>query len=416
MVASAVGALQPLGCPSCAGLVPLGDADAVTCPFCGTRVDIPADHRAARDAARKDAASRSEATALYRALGVPPRAPLRWAARSAGRFALALGILFPVPATLVIYFINRKPVFGVQLYDVLTGEQQVLAGFAAPFILVFLGIVLAAAARRHAIFRGRLQSALAARPPERPGGAASCRHCGGPLDVGPRDLGVRCLYCGADNLVRMPASWVAAMRSQQARVAAAIESIAADVAAERRRYRRSLIARVVGGGLALGAPIALVAGMMSGADTTIYGPHETPAWGPAIAGSLRTGCAPHVFDLAPIILTDDDCVPEGCVARTLLPLRRGDRVTIATGAPPERRRAQPLPASATVVFERHVVGWLSGGDPTRTEWGETLAKLEVVEGKPVDIVADASGWFRVTTVLPGARAGEWYSLCALATE
>jgi hypothetical protein len=55
--------------------------------------------------------------------------------------------------------------------------------------------------------RRDLQAALATKPPKTQGGPACCRHCDAPLDVQAGALGVRCPYCGADNLVQVPAAW-----------------------------------------------------------------------------------------------------------------------------------------------------------------------------------------------------------------
>jgi LSD1 subclass zinc finger protein len=85
-----------------------------------------------------------------------------------------------------------------------------LGGFL--FLCVVRPVLLVANARRVARVRQMLQAALAARPPERPGGPATCRSCGAPLDVPEGALGVRCVYCREHNLVAIPESWIARAR------------------------------------------------------------------------------------------------------------------------------------------------------------------------------------------------------------
>src|SRR5207253_1658793 len=127
---SEAAALEALRCGNCDGAVPLGDGDAIKCPYCAAVVAIPGRHRARRDAQR-----------------------------------------------------------------------------------------VGASGRRRLVERGKLQAELAAKPPSRPGGPARCRRCDAPLDVKPGDLGVRCFYCRTDNLVAMPADWIARMKSGTAEIA-----------------------------------------------------------------------------------------------------------------------------------------------------------------------------------------------------
>lgn len=63
--------------------------------------------------------------------------------------------------------------------------------------------------------RRRLQAELVAQPPSHADGPALCRECGAALTVPATAFGVRCDYCGADNLVALP-SWLVSQSKQVA--------------------------------------------------------------------------------------------------------------------------------------------------------------------------------------------------------
>jgi hypothetical protein len=86
-------------------------------------------------------------------------------------------------------------------------QMHVSADLEVAAVLYFLGVVpIALAWRTSQSISGleALQSKLAAAPASADGGDACCRGCGAPLDVKPGALGTRCMYCGADNLLRIP--------------------------------------------------------------------------------------------------------------------------------------------------------------------------------------------------------------------
>ena len=365
---------------------------------------------ALRQADRDDAGSRARAAELFRSLGRPPSPIARFLVGSVARIAIVAAILVPLPITAAVLFIaHGGGMFGVQLYDVLTGAQQAGLTIVAPLVLLAIGLVLAGAARRNAIALGGLRAALAARPPERSGGTALCRRCGAALEHGPSDLGVTCLYCRADNLLRMPVAWLARMKRHQIDLGAAVDSAEAALATERRRYRRSMmlatglgragprhpgtdrVARLRRGGHAAGAR----------RDPRLAGDRARARRAASLRGEHHR--------LGPIILTDGECVDTGCVPRRLFALRKGERLRMVTGAPEKWRRATPL--DATVLIDRHVQRFIGGGDPDRKDWGDEIAKLRVREGQPAQFRAPLAGWYRATAVIPGAKAGEWYSLC-----
>jgi len=66
-------------------------------------------------------------------------------------------------------------------------------------------------------------AAFAASPPSAPGEPPNCRQCGAPLSVQPDDVLVRCVFCGAESIVRLDKPAMATLRR---RVASAQSSLA----------------------------------------------------------------------------------------------------------------------------------------------------------------------------------------------
>jgi len=64
---------------------------------------------------------------------------------------------------------------------------------------------------------------FAASPPSAPGEPPNCRQCGAPLSVQPDDVLVRCVFCGAESIVRLDEPAMATLRT---RVASAQASLA----------------------------------------------------------------------------------------------------------------------------------------------------------------------------------------------
>ena len=405
------GRMDPLTCPGCRAPVPLGDGDHFPCPYCGADVELPVEYRILRDATAADAEARARAAEIFASVGRPPSALARLLIRSIGFLLLVSGVLIPVPVVLVTAFIHFGGTpFDLQLYDVLSEKQQAALTISSPFVAAAVGFLLIGAARKKAIAVGRIKAALAARPPPREGGRALCRSCGAALEHGPGDLGARCVYCGADNLLRMPAVWLERMKRYQAGLAP-IHDAWRELEAERARHRRRLAWRSALAAPLLAIPIlVLVRGC--GPPSSLDPARATPDWQTAIASRLhQLPCRGGTIDLAPIMLAPGDCVEGGCVRRILLPLRKGERVLAVTGAPEEMRRANPLTTASLIRFDRHVMHWLGDDDPDRAAWGEEVARLRIREGAPGEFRAPTSGWFRATVVIDGATAGQWYSLC-----
>ncbi|HVY48279.1 MAG TPA: hypothetical protein VHB21_20470, partial [Minicystis sp.] len=238
--------LEPLLCPGCGAPVPLEDADALRCPFCGANVPVPASYRALVAGRRLAEADRARLRAAYAALGAPPGLLLRFWARSARAtlwivrwwtlvplfVAAEFFVSFPLPRL----FARAAPRWGFCLVDVLGPTLYMLACTLTFVALVLLPQILLRYRGRVASCRGALAANMAARPPATPGGPATCNECGAPLGVAAGELGVRCAYCGTDNLVALPPEFVQRMASAnvmrhadatEALAAAAVETAAA---------------------------------------------------------------------------------------------------------------------------------------------------------------------------------------------
>jgi LSD1 subclass zinc finger protein len=255
--------MEILACPACGGQVPLGDADVVPCPFCGAPVELPEAHRALRDAERKDAAARTDAAALFARYGKKPSLPLRIAAVMFHPVFLILDGFFIMLllAMMAVIFIGQllSPLLHNNVWDTLPDAPKGYGMFAIAASSVLLGITLGIYGRRRLLTLRSLQAALAARPPTRPGESAMCRECGAPLHVPDGAEGVRCAYCHADNLVEVPADWIAGFEKSRAKVGSAIEEAVVWLHAEHQRFRRSLILQLsISGGVLL-AFITLIA-------------------------------------------------------------------------------------------------------------------------------------------------------------
>lgn len=240
--------LTPLLCGACRGPVPLVDADRTPCPFCGAVVELSPAYRALVTGQRalERSASRAES---WRALGRPPSPLLRFFATAFSPVSLFFFTFVASPLIGLALTLGAVLLLGalvhVQLFEVFADFPWDWAFVLVGYVFVWAGALLGVAGTRRALALGPLQAALAAKAPEREGGVATCRQCGAPLSYGPRDLGVRCAYCETDNLLTIPASWVARMRARVTASERALEDVARAWVVERARlsaFRLKLVA------------------------------------------------------------------------------------------------------------------------------------------------------------------------------
>ncbi len=394
--------LEILRCPTCNAPVPLGGGDDVACPYCGASFPVPEKHRALRDAERRRASERDEARALYDTLGHPPGALARaWGQVATGCVWLFLWpIGFAVDALLIakgLEVLSRS--VGASLFEVLPGP--VVWGGVGVVLYVTLAIPIAIGVYGNRRTKGRqqLQAALAALPPDREGGPVRCHSCGAPLDVGPGDLGLACLYCGADNLVRMPEAWVANLRAKVGTLDRTIESAGREDREMRAKERKSLRWQLAWPLVFI--PLLVGFGFVTDRDAEAY----PPAWSTAIAGerrmipaekgTARTYEPPALpasgarirfaFDGAERKKTErGDVYFE---RRYYLPLRAGERVTFVAGDFPEGARALGFSfnAQASAVF----------GD----DWRQIGKTVYLYPNKTATFDAPQSSWYRVDVMM-----------------
>jgi LSD1 subclass zinc finger protein len=294
-------------CPRCGAPLPAAaDGAHVTCTACGATTTV----ETGGAAALAERASREEAEALFATLGEPPSWSQRVAVVLANPWLWLLLLPFAL-ATLVRVAMVIQEAIAVA-WERATGDR--LMHVAAPPVqwLLSMGLVAAVALLllvwsllgKRVDARRELQAALACKPPETPGGPSGCRHCGAPLTVPPGALGVRCAYCGADNLVLLPAKWVD--RAERATVALRLTAEAARErdAEGRRRVRGAALWR---------APLVL--GLIALTVLPAIRPRHASAFhdialegarraGVFFLGQHRQGDLPSV-DLRPIADCDD---------------------------------------------------------------------------------------------------------------
>lgn len=238
--------LAVLHCGSCGTPVALGDRDDATCGACGTTTPIPAEHRALRDAARWDAQARRAAEATLRTLDRPPGPLLRALAYVSRIPFFVVLLLFGVPLFLWA-FATAWPI-AARIAGAMgwpTGDDMSSALLVAVMGLLFYGMaivptVLLVVGGRRVTAHSLLVSALAARPPARPGGPASCRACGGPLTVAADAVVARCDYCRAENAIHVPAAHLKAARGTAEKIETTIAAAAEQDRREREGTRREL--------------------------------------------------------------------------------------------------------------------------------------------------------------------------------
>lgn len=360
--------------------MPLGDGDQAVCPYCKAEVPLPEAHRALRDADRADHAARDQAAALAARIGRPPWLLLRVLAWNG---FLVLALLF-APFVIVGLLVAALDVMAalerglhMALSEVLgPGRTWALIG-AIDALLVGAYLVLGAYGRRSATSRRALQALLAAGPPERPGGPASCRECGAPLTVSKDALAARCGYCHADNLVAVDAAWLRGAKVDRRAVKRTIHEALSDESRERYRLRRSIIKR----GAALLVGFALLFG---------WGLLSPSGWARAVAAQPRRLAS---YDLPPShvivagapaapLRVDGECTGEGCVTILEVALRYRERLIV-------ERTDEGEPAT---LFVRGV----QPGSPSRDR--VDLAKRLLEAGTPFELAVPHSGFFSVWLV------------------
>jgi hypothetical protein len=366
-----------LHCPSCGGAVPLGAGERVRCPYCSTEVPLPAEYRALRDQARATA----DAERLYAQLGTPPGILVRILGVDlpfAKLFVFFFPFAFVYLALLAIRLLARlEPLLHVALNEVLAPWQfWTLVGVTVAALLA-VPAVLGSYGRRTAKARRILQAALAARPPARAGGPATCRECGAPLAIPTDAYGVCCAYCHADNLVQVPPAWA----KRAARGAGKIRHDLRQAAGEERRQRQEVkrVLRRRALLLLLLIPIFASASLLGGLGLSWREAMDPLAR--ALYGNGRPRLDCDVAD-SQLELLASDCVEGGCNRTLSTALRYRERLIFHGG---------DFPAGAATVSI--TLRGLAIGTLARAE--VDLARVDLARGGDATLTAPFSGWFRV---------------------
>ncbi len=398
-------ALEILRCEGCGAPVPLGTGTDVHCPYCGVEFPVPEAYAKMRQAEVKRDAGRVEAHELYARLGDPPGFLAQaWGAVSSGCIWLFLWPLaFVVDALLIakgLEIVSRH--IGATLFDVWSNTQIFTGVGVAMYVTLGVPTVLGIYGRRRTKGKQHLQAALAALPPDREGGPARCRSCAAPLDVPDGATGHACLYCGADNLVRMPEAWVSKLRSSASKLVSTIEDVAKKDREMRTKERRSLAWQL--GWLAIFIPVLAGFGFVLDRDTSTF----PPQWSKAIAGdrtmipAIRKDTAKWDTYIAPdwpanaglgflaFDKSERSTTAKGTVyfmRSYLVALKAGEKVEFTSGDYPKGARALGFTfrTQASAVF----------GD----SWQQEGEDVYLYPNSTASYVAPRSAWYRVDVLL-----------------
>lgn len=409
--------LEILRCEGCGAPVPLGTGSDVLCPYCGARFPVPDAYAKMRQAEVARDAGRAEAHRLFAAIGNPPGVLARaWGTVSTGCIWLLLWPpAFVVDALLIakgMEIVSRS--IGATLFDVWSNTRIYTGVGAAMYVTLGVPTVLGIYGRRRTKGKQRLQAALAALPPDQPGGPARCRSCAAPLDVPDGRTGVACLYCGADNLVRMPEDWIAKLRTSASRLVTTIEEVAREDRTQRSGERRSLAWQL--GWLAIFIPVLAGFGMMLDRDTSAF----PPPWSAAVTAerkmipAIRKDTAKWDAFIPPDFPLDGahayfayDATERATTARGtvyfqrnyLVAMRKGETLELSAGDFPAGARALGFTfrTQKSAVF----------GD----SWQQEGEDVFLYPNGTASYTAPRSAWFRVDVLLvddlPAGRQLRW---------
>jgi hypothetical protein len=230
--------LRPLRCGGCGALLPLGYGKTAACAYCKAETPIPAEYAALQRTAKGFADDREVARALYAKIGAPPGRLARALAEgfegTAGAlyrvvqgiaFVLAMNVFIGLVPLAALAYVCAYPVAKlIRAFAAIVAspiEGSLPAALVLPITLILdvplfaVPLIAIRKEREMAEVRRDVHASLAAASPEHAGGPSLCRACGAALDVPAGALGVPCTYCRAENLVALPAEWVAHVRSRE---------------------------------------------------------------------------------------------------------------------------------------------------------------------------------------------------------
>ncbi|HOT27655.1 MAG TPA: hypothetical protein PLU72_05670 [Candidatus Ozemobacteraceae bacterium] len=219
--------IRPLLCPSCKAVVPLRQVTETTCAYCRTPVRIPTSYLEALASQAALEKRRQGVQELFALLGTRPSTFGWLLTQVPERIMTGVVVLLLLigPAAMgpdsgffafLNWYVARSR--GENLIDLLTHAESILLAFVPFALFLSVTFVLLYRLRRNLFTMNTLRVALVVGAPTRPGGPSTCRQCGSPLAVPDNAVGITCPYCSADNLVNVPADWLA-VTHRQARLA-----------------------------------------------------------------------------------------------------------------------------------------------------------------------------------------------------
>lgn len=203
--------LAPLLCVNCNAPLVVVDAPSLVCRFCGADNVMPPIYREELRLARDlDSATREAAERWMRLARI--KVPRWWLICAAiTPFLLMTGGLVIILVASLLRVVSSDELPGLMPYVWLT--------------LIPAQLLAANVAMKNVLVSGaaNVGAAFAASPPSTPGEPPNCRQCGAPLSVQPDDVLVRCVFCGAESIVRLDEPGMETLRT---RVASAQSSLA----------------------------------------------------------------------------------------------------------------------------------------------------------------------------------------------
>jgi hypothetical protein len=412
--------------------------------YCGTSIDVPAEHQALRTAEHEYNQHRGAAQKLLRRLGRPPSAFVRFLTNAHGGTVIGLVVV----GTFVSAFLCAGAFslasklslawFHVHLEDVVLYRYDQNALFMIgqfAFLLASLGtlVVLGAYTKRRGAGLRELQAGLSAKPPTRAGGPATCRQCGAPLQAGAGDVAVTCPYCRSDNLLKIPESWIGDARAHGKKLAGAVENAVLAFQDETRSIRRSMAWRLVTVSILSAGSLFLLVGVTNAAElervtVTPYQRLEGLLyrfdWKESVKSpslsldeSEKKGCkgfscavslsqVPCAERRSPpqLVIPEGACDADVCSMHFYVALRRGDTIEVTPSG---------LPPKSFVSLESHVRGEPFHDDPAA--WGESVPGgfAWLAEGAPARLAAAPhDGWFQLFLGVSQAIPGTPIDFCA----
>ncbi|HYV10994.1 MAG TPA: hypothetical protein VE980_08870 [Pyrinomonadaceae bacterium] len=203
--------LAPLLCVNCNAPLVVVDAPSLVCRFCEATNIMPQIYREELRLARDLDSATREATERWLRLA-QIKVPRWWLICAAvAPFVLMSGGLLIILSAFLLQVVSSDELPGLLPYVWLT--------------LIPAQLLAANVAMKNVLVSGatNVGAAFAAAPPSVPGEPPNCRQCGAPLSVQPDDVLVRCIFCGAESIVRLDEP---ALENLRTRVASAQSSLA----------------------------------------------------------------------------------------------------------------------------------------------------------------------------------------------